>query len=57
MLRDELAAADYVVSERTIRRTLHQLGWRWKRPKYVLGRPDPAYDEKRGRSPSVRQQS
>ena len=49
LLRTELAQAGYPVSERTIRRTLHRLGWLWKRPKYVLGRPDPAYAEKRGR--------
>jgi transposase len=53
MLQDELAAAGHVVSARTIRRTLHRLGWRWKRPKYVFGRPDPAYAEKRGPSPSA----
>lgn len=50
LLQAELAAAGYVVSQRTIRRTLHRLGYRWKRPKYVLGRPDPHYAEKRGRS-------
>ena len=33
---------------KTIRRGLHRLGYRWKRPQYVLGRPDPAYAEKRG---------
>ena len=49
LLRTELAQAGYPVRERTIRRTLHRLGWLWKRPKYVLGRPDPAYAEKRGR--------
>jgi len=48
LLRAELGAAGEQVSERTIRRALHQLAWRWKRPKYVLGRPDPAYAEKRG---------
>src|SRR5215211_879465 len=53
MLQDELAATGHAVSARTIRRTLHRLGWRWKRPKYVLGRPDPAYAEKRGPSPSA----
>ncbi len=47
LLRAELAAAGLVVSERTIRRALHRRGWRWKRPKYVLGRPDPAYAEKK----------
>jgi transposase len=30
-------------------RTLHRLGWRWNRPKFVLGRPDPAYAEKKSR--------
>ena len=48
MLRAELAKAEYAVSERTIRRTLQRLGWRWKRPKYVLGRPDPDYEAKKG---------
>lgn len=48
LLRAELGAAGYGVSERTIRRALHRLEWRWKRPKYVLGRPDPDYAEKRG---------
>lgn len=49
LLRTELAAAGYRVSARTVRRALHRLGYRWKRPRYVLGRPDPAYEEKRGR--------
>jgi transposase len=48
LLRTELARADCVVGERTIRRALHRLGYRWKRPRYVLGRPDPAYAEKKG---------
>jgi transposase len=39
MLRSELAKSGYVVSERTVRRTLKRLGFRWKRPKYVLSRP------------------
>ena len=25
------------------------LGFRWKRPKYVLGRPDPHHESKEGR--------
>lgn len=48
LLRTELAPHGYAPSDRTLRRTLHRLGWRWKRPKYVLGRPDPAAAEKRG---------
>jgi transposase len=47
LLRTELAAAGYAVSARTVRRTLHRLGYRWKRPQYVLGRPDPDYDPKK----------
>ena len=50
LLRTELAAAGYEVGARTIRRALHRLGYRWKRPQYVLGRPDPAYTETRGPS-------
>jgi transposase len=48
LLRTELAARGYTPSASTLRRVLHRLGYRWKRPKYVLGRPDPAYAEKRG---------
>jgi transposase len=49
LLRTELAQAGYPLSPRTLRRAIHRLGYRWKRPQYVLGRPDPAYAEKRGR--------
>jgi transposase len=48
LLRTELAQAGYAVAPRTVRRALHRLGYRWKRPQYLLGRPDPAYAEKRG---------
>ena len=48
LLGTALAQAGYPVRARTIRRTLHRLGYRWKRPQYVLGRPDPAYTEKKG---------
>jgi transposase len=49
LLRTELTRRGYRASLHTIRRTLHRLGWRWKRPKYVLGRPDPAYAEQKSR--------
>jgi len=49
LLQTELARSGHTLSERTLRRSLHRLGYRWKRPKYVLGRPDPAYEAKRGR--------
>lgn len=48
LLLGEMATAGWVVHEHTLRRTLKRLGYRWKRPQYVLGRPDPAYDEKKG---------
>ena len=49
LLKSELAKSGYVVSERTVRRTLKRLGFRWKRPKYVLGRPDPDHESKKGK--------
>jgi len=48
LLHTELARAGYAVSTRTVRRAVHRLGYRWKRPQYVLGRPDPAYEGKKG---------
>src|SRR5579875_1275196 len=47
LLRTQLGKQGWQASERTIRRTLRRLGWRWKRPKFVLGRPDPASAEKK----------
>jgi transposase len=52
LLQTELATGGWRASARTIRRTLHRLGWVWKRPRFVLGRHDPAYAAKRGRSQS-----
>jgi transposase len=49
LLKSELAKSGYVVSERTVRRTLKRVGFRWKRPKYVLGRPDPDLLSKKGK--------
>jgi len=49
LLRTELGKQGWGASEKTLRRTLHRLGYRWKRPKFVLGRPDPAYAEKKTR--------
>lgn len=50
LLHGELVRLGYQLSHRTVRRALHRLGYRWKRPRYVLGRPDPAYAEKNGRA-------
>jgi transposase len=49
LLQTELAKSGWQAGERTIRRTLHRLGWVWKRPRFVLGRPDPEYQAKKGR--------
>lgn len=49
LLHGEVQRAGHRVSEHTVRRVVRRLGWRWKRPKYVIGRPDPQYAEKRGR--------
>jgi transposase len=49
LLRTELGKRGWEAAERTIRRSLHRLGGRWKRPTFVLGRPDPAYEEKKSR--------
>jgi transposase len=48
LLHGDATRAGYPVSARTVRRTVRRLGWRWKRPQYVRGRPDPASAEKRG---------
>ena len=48
LLRTELARTGTAVGERTIRRALKRLGYRWKRPRYVLGRPDPDDAAKKG---------
>jgi transposase len=48
LLRTELARGGVAVVERTIRRALKRLGYRWKRPQYVLGRPNPDYAAKKG---------
>jgi transposase len=49
LLQTALAKGGWRASARTIRRTLPRLGWVWKRPRSVLGRPDPDYPAKQGR--------
>jgi len=48
LLRTEVATAGYRVGERTIRRALRRLDYRWKRPRSVLGRPDPDDEANKG---------
>jgi transposase len=46
-LREQQALA---VSEVTVRRCLHRLGYRWKRPRYVLARRSPYWRQAKGGS-------
>jgi transposase len=53
LLRRQLASWDgRWLSEDTIRRLLHQLGYVWKRPRYLLP-PDPEGEKKNGHSPAA----
>ena len=52
MLKSEPAKSADVVSGRAVRRTPLRLGFRWTRPKYVLGRTDPDHESKKGSDPS-----
>jgi transposase len=38
-----------MVSERTLRRRLHEYGWRWKRPRYVYHERAAHVAQKKGR--------
>jgi transposase len=49
LLQTQLAPAGSAVSEHTLRRALHRRGWRWKRPRHQLGRPDPDDAQKQAR--------
>lgn len=49
LLRQHLAHEYGVtVSSRTLRRRLHALGWRWKRPRYVYAEKTPHRAQKKG---------
>lgn len=51
LLRQHLAHRYGVtVSARTLRRRLHALGWRWKRPRYVFADKEPHRAQKKGAS-------
>jgi transposase len=41
------------VSERTLRRRLHEDGWRWKRPRYIFSQREAAGGRKKGHSPPL----
>ena len=53
LLAHDLAAKGLAVSPRTLRRRLHEAGYRWKRPRYVYVARAPHLAQKKGASPAV----
>src|SRR5260221_740503 len=50
LLQTELATGGWQASGRTIRRTLHPPGFVWRRARFILGPPEPAYHAPKGRA-------
>jgi transposase len=53
LLAHDLSAKGIAVSPRTLRRRLHEAGYRWKRPRYVYVARAPHLAQKKGGSPDV----
>jgi transposase len=53
LLAHDLAAKGLAVSPRTLRRRLHEAGYRWKRPRYVYVARAPHLAQKKGASSDV----
>jgi transposase len=53
LLAHDLAAKGLAVSPRTLRRRLHEAGFRWKRPRYVYVQRAAHLAQKKGGSPDV----
>jgi transposase len=53
LLAHDLAAKGIAVSPRTLRRRLHEAGYRWKRPRYVYVERAPHLAQKKGASSGV----
>ena len=53
LLAHDLAAKGLAVSPRTLRRRLHEAGYRWKRPRYVYVARAAHLPQKKGGSPGV----
>lgn len=48
LIQGDLAGKQIVVSGTTIRKQLHKLGYRWKRPRFVLRRRSPTWKQAKG---------
>ena len=53
LLAHDLAVKGLAVSPRTLRRRLHEAGYRWKRPRYVYVQRAAHLAQKKGASPDV----
>ena len=53
LLAHDLAAKGITVSPQTLRRRLHEAGYRWKRPRYVYVARAAHLPQKKGGSPGV----
>jgi transposase len=53
LLAHDLAAKGIAVSPQTLRRRLHEAGYRWKRPRYVYVARAAHLPQKKGGSPGV----
>jgi transposase len=53
LLAHDLAAKGLAVSPRTLRRRLHEAGYRWKRPRYVYVERAAHLAQKKGGSPDA----
>ena len=49
LLVGHLRRLGYTLSQDTLRRRMHEHGWRWKRPRYVFHQRDPHVGQKKGR--------
>jgi transposase len=50
LLQRHLARQQIVASDGSLRQALHRLGYRWKRPRYVLRRRSPTWRQSKGGS-------
>ena len=50
LLRDRLAREEIPASDTSVRRALHELGYRWKRPRFVLRRRSATWRQSKGGS-------
>jgi transposase len=50
LLIEQLGREGITASDSTVRRALHEAGYRWKRPRFVLSRRSPTWRQAKGGS-------